>query len=98
MCVCVCVCACVCVCVYVCVSFHRKAFSSLKQNNNKRYARDQASDVVLRKLLSVKNLRRHVIDNHGMDLEASNCVVVSIKPGRATGSKRQLLKLSKDQR
>ena len=97
--VCVCVCVCVCVRVCVCISFHRKGFSSLKQNNNNKCnARDQASDVVLRKLLSVKHLRRHVIDNHGMDLQPSNCAVVSIKPGRATGSKRQLLKLSKNQR
>ena len=36
-----------CVCVYVCISFH-----CLKQNN-KCNARDQASDVVLRKLLCV---------------------------------------------
>ena len=37
---------------------HRKGFW-LKQNN-KCNARDQASDVVLRKLLCVKYLRRHV--------------------------------------
>ena len=55
----------------------------------------QASDVMLRKLLPVKNLRIHVIDNHSRDLLASNCARVSIKPGRATTSKRQLLKISK---
>ena len=49
-----------CVCVCVCVSFHRKCFSWLKQNS-KCNARDQASDVVLRKLLCVKYLRRGVI-------------------------------------
>ena len=88
---------CVCVCVCVCVSFHRKGFSGLKQNN-KCNARDQASDVVLRKLFYIKYLRRHVIDNHSSYLKASNCARMSIKPGRATRSKRQLLKLPKNQR
>ena len=70
--VCVYVCVCVCVCVYVCVciSFHRKGFSWLKQNN-KCDARDQASDDVLRKLLCAKYLHRHVIDNHSRDLQTS---------------------------
>ena len=61
------------------------------KQNNKCNARDQASDVVLRKLLCVKYLRRHVIDNHSRDLQAGNCAKVLIKPGRATRSKRQLL-------
>ena len=43
----------------------------------------------------VKYLRRHLIDNHRRDLQASNCARVSIKPGRATRNTRQLLKLSK---
>ena len=51
--VCVCVCVCVCMCVCVFISFHRKDFSWLKQNS-KCKGRDQASDVVLRKLLCVK--------------------------------------------
>ena len=55
----------------------------------------QVSNVVLRKLLHVKNLRLHVIDNHSRDFLASNCARVSIKLGKATRSKRQLLKLSK---
>ena len=55
----------------------------------------QASDVVLGKLLRVKNLRLHVIDNHSRDLLASNCARVSVKPGKAARSKRQLLRLSK---
>ena len=55
-------CVCVCVCVCVRISFYRKGFSWLKQNN-KCNARDQASHVVLRKLLYVKYLRRHVINN-----------------------------------
>ena len=55
----------------------------------------QVSDVVLRKLLSVKNLRLHAIDNHSRDLLASNCGRVSIKPGKARRRKRQLLRLSK---
>ena len=72
------------------IQFHRKDFSWLKQNN-KCNARDQASDFVLRKLLCVKYLRRQVIDNHSRDLQASNCARESIKPARATRSKRQLL-------
>ena len=81
---------------YMCVfiSFHRKDFSWLKQNN-KCDARDQVSDVVLRKLLCVKYLRLHVIDNHSRDLHASICAGVSIKLDRATRSKKQLLELSK---
>ena len=55
----------------------------------------QASDDVLRKLLRVKNLHLHVTDNHSRDLLASNCARVSIKPGKTSRSKRQLLKLSK---
>ena len=43
----------------------------------------------------VKYLRRHLIDNHRRDLQASNCARVSIKPGRATRNTRQLLKLFK---
>ena len=57
----------------------------------------QASDVVLRKLLCVKNLHLHIIVNHSRDLLASNCARVSLKLGRAMRSKRQLLKLSKNQ-
>ena len=79
-----------------CISFHRKGFSWMRQNN-KCNAKDQASNVVLRKLFCVKYLRRHVIDNHSRDLQASNCARVSIKPGRATRSKRQLLEPSKNQ-
>ena len=43
----------------------------------------------------VKYLRRHLIDKHRRDLQASNCARVSIKPSRATRNTRQLLKLSK---
>ena len=92
------VCACVCVCVCVCVYFLPPSRLLLTEKNNKCNARDQARDVVLRKLLCVKYLHRYVIDNHSRDLQASNCARVSIKPGRATRSKRQLLKLSKNQR
>ena len=82
----------VCVCVFI--SVHRKGFFWL--NRTMDVLPDiQASDVMLRKLLCVKNLRLHVIDNHSRDLLASNCARVSIKPGRAARSKRQLLKLSK---
>ena len=48
----------------------------------------QASDVVLRKLLRVKNLHLHVIDNHSRDLLASNCARGSIKPGKAVRKKK----------
>ena len=89
------VCVCVCVCLFI--SFHRRGFSWLKQND-KCNARDQACDVVLRKLLCLKYLHRHVIDNHSRDLQAANCARVSIKPGGAMRSKRQLLELSKNQR
>ena len=75
----------VCVCVCVFISFHRRGFSWLKQNN-KCNARDQASDFVLKKLLCVKYLHRHVIGNHSRDIEASHCARVSIKPGGATRS------------
>ena len=83
--------------VCVCISFHRKGFSWLTQNN-KCNAKDQTSNVVLRKLFCVKYLRRHVIDYHSRDLQASNCARVSIKPGRDTRSKRELLEPSKNQR
>ena len=63
--------------------------------NNKCSARDQASNTVLRKLLCVKYLRRHVIDNHSRDFQTSNCATVSVKLGRATRSKRQLLNFLK---
>ena len=91
------VCVFVCVCVCVCISFHCKGFSWLKQND-KCNARDQASDAVLRKLLCVKYLCRHIIDNHSRDHQASDCSRVSIKAGRAMRSKRQLLYPSKNQR
>ena len=35
-------------------------------------ARDQANGDVLRKYFCFKNLRRHVIGNHGSDLQTSN--------------------------
>ena len=80
--------------VCVCISLHRKGFSWLKR---KMYVLPdmQASNIVLRELLQVKNLRLHAIDNHSRDLLASNCAKVSIKPDKAARSKRQLLKLSK---
>ena len=54
---CVCVYVCVCVCVFI--SFHLRGFSWLKQNN-KCNARDQGSDVVLRKSLCVKYIHHHI--------------------------------------
>ena len=83
------------VCVRVFISFHRRGFYWLKRNS-KCNARYQASDVVLRKLLSVKYLHHYVIESLSRDLHASNCARVSIKLGGATRSKRQLLKLSKN--
>ena len=89
-------CVCACVCVYVCV--HSVCLLSPYRHflteKNKCKARDQASDVAPRKCFFVKNLFRHVIDNHNRELYASNCGRVSIKPGRTTRSKRQLLKNS----
>ena len=74
-----------CVCVYVCVwvgggwvvvfvfiSFHSKGLH-LTEQNNKCNARDQVSDVLQRKYFRVKNLCRHVINNHSRDLQARNC-------------------------
>ena len=92
----VCACVCVCVCVCVCISFHHKCFSWLKQDN-KCSARDQASNVALKKLLCVKYLCRLIIDNHSRDLQASNCARVSSKLSRDTRSKIKLLKISKNQ-
>ena len=92
---CVRVCVCVCVCVFL--SFHCRGFSWLKQNN-KYNARDQASDVELRKSFCVKYIHHHIIDNHSRDLQASNYARVSIKQGRAMRNKRQLLKISENQR
>ena len=74
------VCVCVCVCVCARISFHHKGFSWLKQNNKcntRDQASDQASDVVLRKLLCVKYARRHVIDHHSRSLQASNFLRMS---------------------
>ena len=80
---------CVCVCVCVCVSVHRKDSSWL--NRTMDVTPDiQTSDVVLKKLLRIKNLRLHLIDNHSRDLLDSNCARVSIKPGKAARSKRTL--------
>ena len=79
------------------ISISVSPFRLLTETKNKCNARDQASNVVLRKLLCVKYLRRHVINNHSRDFQASNCARVSIKSGRATRSKRQLLELSKNQ-
>ena len=79
-----------CVCVYILSSLRL-----LLTEQNKCNARDQASDAVLSKYFCVKNLCCHVLGNHSRDLQARNCAKESVKPGRATRSKRQLLKLSK---
>ena len=47
----------------------------------------QASDVVLRKLVLVKKLCLHIVENHNRDLLASNCARVSIKPGEPARNK-----------
>ena len=102
VCVCVCVCVCgwvggwvdVCVCLGV-VVFPPPRRLLLTEQNSICNVRGQASDVVLRKWLCVKYLCRHIINNHSRDLQASNCARGSIKLGRATRNKRQLLKLSK---
>ena len=61
---------CVCVCVYI--YFLSSLRLLLIEQNNKCNTRDQTSDVKLRKYFCVKNLCRHVIDNHSRDLQASN--------------------------
>ena len=81
-----------CLCMRVCISFHRKGFSWLNKTNVMPEIRPV---IMCWGNNSVKYLRRHVIDNHSMDLQASNCARVSIKPERATKNKRQLLKLFK---
>ena len=91
---------CVWVCVWGCVCLGVGVFPPprrllLNEQNSTCNARGQASDVVLRKWLCVKYLRRHIINNHSRDLQANNCARGSIKLGRATRNKRQLLKLSK---
>ena len=50
---------------------------------------------MLRKLLCVKYIHRHVIDDHSRDPQVSNCAGVSIETGGAKRSKRQLVRLSK---
>ena len=64
---CVCVCLCVRVCVYCLLP------KWLLTEQNKCNARDQTSDVMLRKYFCVKKLCRQVIENHSRDLQASNC-------------------------
>ena len=86
--------ACVCMCVY----FLPPRLLLTEKKNDKCNARDQINDDVLRKLFCVKSLCRHVIDNHSRDIQASNYARVSVKPGRATRSKKQLLILSTNQR
>ena len=79
-------------CVFI--SFHRKGFSWLYKIIN---LMPEIRPAMLSSTFCVKYLRCHVIDNHNRDIQASNCARVSVKPGRATRSKRQLLKLSKNQ-
>ena len=60
---CVCVCVCLCVCVCICVYFLSPERPLLAEQDKKCNARDQASDVALRKYFYVKKLCRHDIDN-----------------------------------
>ena len=62
-------CLCVCVCVYFLLSYRLL----LIEQNSKCNVRDQVSDGMLRKFFCVKNLCYHVIGNHSMDFQASNC-------------------------
>ena len=87
---------CLCVCVCVCISFHRKGFYWLNKTIN--VMPEIRPAMLCWGNYCVKYLRHHVIDNHSRDLQASNCERVSIKPGRATRSKRQFIRLSKNQR
>ena len=68
-----CVFACVYVCVPACLFSFTVKVSLLTEENNKCNARDQVSDGMLRKYFCVKYLRRHVIDNHSRNVQASNC-------------------------
>ena len=63
----------VCGCVWVCIYFLSLKRLLLTEQNNNCYAKDQVSNTVLRKYFCVKNLCRHIIDNHSRDLQASNC-------------------------
>ena len=84
MCVCVCVCVCVFVCVCVCVRararvsvcvviyFHRKGFSWRNKTINVM-PEIRPAMLCWANISCVKNLCRHVIDNHNRDLQVSNC-------------------------
>ena len=88
MCVCVRARACVQVCVYVCLF----PFTLTIEQNNKCNARIQVSDGVLWKYFCIKELYLRVKENHRKNLHASNCAKrVSIKSGKTTIGKRQLL-------
>ena len=88
VCIGVCVCVCVCVCVYVCLF----PFTLTIEQNNKCNARVQVSDSVLRKYFCIKNLYLRVKENHRKNLHDSNFAKrVSIKSGKTTIGKRQLL-------
>ena len=87
----VCVCVCVCVCL-----FPFTVEASPDWNKTINVMPEIKPAMLCWGNYCVKGLRRHVIDNHSRDLQASNCARVSIKPGGATRNKRQLLELSEN--
>ena len=96
VCMCVCVRACVRACVRVCL-FPSTVKASPDWNKTIDVMPEIRPTMLCWGNYCVKYLRRHVINNHSWDLQASNCARVSIKPGRTRKSKRQLLELSKNQ-
>ena len=95
--VCVCVCVCVYVCVCVCVSSHCKGFSWLNKTNVMPVFR--SAMLCLGDQFCAKYLFCHVIDNHGRDLQASNCVKQCLlSRAKPQEVKDNSLKLSQNQR
>ena len=93
--VCVYVCVCVCVCVYV--SSHCKGFSWLNKTNVMPVFR--SAMLCLGDQFCAKYLFCHVIDNHGRDLQASNCVKQCLlSRAKPQEVKDNSLKLSQNQR
>ena len=89
-------CWCVCVCVFVCL-FLSTVKASPDWTERWMYCQIYRPAMLCWGNYCVKNFCLHILVNHSRDLLASNCARVSLKLGRAMRSKRQLLKLSKNQ-
>ena len=87
---------CVCVCVFVCL-FLSTVKASPDWTERWMYCQIYRPAMLCWGNYCVKNFCLHILVNHSRDLLASNCARVSLKLGRAMRSKRQLLKLSKNQ-